>query len=232
LDEASLIVPARAIASDSVPAGSTFEVLVQFDAPMQAGGVSLTEDLPLGFDVVDFSASPEAEFDDASTWTWSDYEPGELVSLEYTVRADRRLTPGDYEIPGVVTAGTSERVVAGETTITVGPQMASVSVAKAPKRTEGVHKWATFKVALSKQSDESVRVNFRTVSGTAKTSRDFVAKKGLLTFAPSQRTKTVRVRIVNDKKAERTERFTLALRGARGVTLKDNKAGGTIRDND
>jgi subtilisin family serine protease len=231
-DEGSLIVPARAIASDSVPAGSTFDVLVQFDAPLQSGGVSLTEDLPLGFDVVDFTASPEAEFDDASTWTWSDYEPGELVTLEYTVRADRRLTPGEYEIPGVVTAGTSERAVAGETTITVAPQGGALSVTKAPKVTEGHNRWTRFKVVLSKPSDAPVTVNFRTVDGTAKRGKDFVAKKGSVKFAPGTTGKTVKVRILNDRRAERIESLKLALTGPGGVALKKGEARGYIRDND
>ena len=46
----------------------------------------MTEDLPLGFDVVDYTATPEADFDDASIWTWSEYEPGEVVTLQYTVK--------------------------------------------------------------------------------------------------------------------------------------------------
>lgn len=62
-------------------------------------------------------------------------------------------------------------------------------------------------------------VNFKTVGGTAKPKSDFVATKGVLSFAPGEGMKTIFVPIINDNIAESDETFQVVLANAKGATL-------------
>lgn len=93
--------------------------------------------------------------------------------------------------------------------------------------------WATFTISLSAPSGNTVTVNVRTLNGTAHAGRDFTAIRGRnITFAPGQRTQTVRVFITNDNLRERNEFFKVVLRNPTNATIADGMGRGSIRDDD
>ncbi len=102
------------------------------------------------------------------------------------------------------------------------------------KITEGNRgkKRAKFTVTLNSEVDETVRVNYATVNGTAKARSDYQTTKGTLTFRPGQRRKTISVPILGDTLDEENERFQVVLSKPRNAKLGDRRAIGTIRDND
>jgi autotransporter-associated beta strand protein len=108
----------------------------------------------------------------------------------------------------------------------------SIKVADAKGKEKAKPGFVIFVVSLSKASDKPVTVKFATKNGTAKAPKDFKAIKGTLTFKPGQTRLLVKVRIVNDRKKEKTERFSLKLSGPAGATLARGTATGTIRDDD
>ena len=84
----------------------------------------------------------------------------------------------------------------------------------------------TFTVTLSAAYDEAVTVNFATRDGTAK-AEDYVARSGMLTFAPGETTKTITVVINGDKKKEADEYFDVLLSSPSGNALfSDGKMSG------
>jgi hypothetical protein len=90
----------------------------------------------------------------------------------------------------------------------------------------------TFTVSLSAASDRPVSVSYRTRAGTARPGSDFVGVAGRLTFAAGQRTKTVRVAVLGDRRREPSETFQFVLSRATGASLARAAARGTIRNDD
>ncbi len=91
-----------------------------------------------------------------------------------------------------------------------------------------------FKVTLSTAYGQAVTMSFRTVDGTATTSdNDYVAKTGMLTFAPGETTKTITIEIKGDSKKEAHETFYLDLFGLSSNALFTKNCGlGTILNDD
>jgi hypothetical protein len=91
---------------------------------------------------------------------------------------------------------------------------------------------ADFAVSLSDLSAEDISVDYVTVDGSAKAGEDFVAASGTLTFLAGQRTKTVRIDILNDTEPESSETFSLRLSNPINVRLGDATGSATILDDD
>lgn len=91
---------------------------------------------------------------------------------------------------------------------------------------------AVFAVTLSSPSGKPVRVDFRTEDGTARSGRDYTAKRGTLTFAPGDTVKTIAIAIRPDQRAEPDRRFKVLLTNPRNATLLDSRGIGTIVDDD
>jgi hypothetical protein len=89
-----------------------------------------------------------------------------------------------------------------------------------------------FTVDLSAASSSRVTVNYATANGSATANGDFQATTGAVTFAPGQTSKTVTVQVKGDTTAESDEYFLLNLSGAKGATIVDSEAIGTIIDDD
>jgi hypothetical protein len=91
----------------------------------------------------------------------------------------------------------------------------------------------TFTVTLSAAYDQPVTMSFSTVNGTAKSSEDYIAKSGTLTFAPGETTKTITIEVKGDSKREGNETFYLDLFGLSSNTLfTKNRGVGTILNDD
>jgi hypothetical protein len=91
---------------------------------------------------------------------------------------------------------------------------------------------AVFTVVLSRPTAGVVSMLYDTVAGTA-TAGDYIGQsKGILTFAPGEMAKTVRIALVNDAQEENNETFQLKLSNISGATLDDATGIATIAAND
>ncbi|HEX5105015.1 MAG TPA: Calx-beta domain-containing protein [Pirellulaceae bacterium] len=94
-------------------------------------------------------------------------------------------------------------------------------------------KLMVFTVYLSQVSGQTVKVNYATANGSAKTSdNDYVAKSGTLTFAPGETSKTISITINGDTRKEQNETLYVNLSGASGATIGDSRGTGTILNDD
>ena len=109
--------------------------------------------------------------------------------------------------------------------------LAGISVADAATD-EGPDAAVEFSVTLSRASSAAVSVDYQTVDGGAKSGQDYTAASGTLTVAPGERSKTVRVAVLDDEHDEGSETFTLRLSNPSNGKLSDGEATGTIRNRD
>ena len=105
----------------------------------------------------------------------------------------------------------------------------SLSIADA-SGTEGQN--FSFAVTLSPAASSTVTVRYSTSDGTARSSSDYTATSGRLSFRAGDTRRTIRVRTTDDSRDESNETFTVRLSSARGATISDGSATGTINDND
>ena len=119
------------------------------------------------------------------------------------------------------------RIIDNDETI---PQI-SIRDAKVTEGNRG-KKQMKFEVELNNPSTRTVRVNYATVDGSAKSGKDFQNKRGVVTFQPGQRKKTVNIPILGDRVDENNEQFQVKLSRARNGKLSDKTAVGRIIDND
>jgi probable HAF family extracellular repeat protein len=131
---------------------------------------------------------------------------------------------------------TSATIADGQAVGTIMDDEPRISVSDVTKK-EGKKNQTTqftFTVTLSVAYDQPVTVSFKTTDGTAKTSdQDYVAKTGMLTFAPGETTKTITIEVKGDSKKESDETFYLDLSGNSFNSLFTKPRGiGTILNDD
>jgi subtilisin family serine protease len=91
---------------------------------------------------------------------------------------------------------------------------------------------ATFTVTLSARGARPVSVAYRTRARTARPGSDFVGVNSRLTFAAGERSKTIRVAVLGDRRREPNETFDVVLSRPSGAALRRAVARGTIRNDD
>jgi hypothetical protein len=91
---------------------------------------------------------------------------------------------------------------------------------------------ASFVVSLSAPSDKTITVTFTTADDSAKSADDYTHATGTVTFDPGQTSKTVGVTITGDITDELDETFTITLSSATNATIADDRAVGTILNDD
>jgi hypothetical protein len=91
---------------------------------------------------------------------------------------------------------------------------------------------ANFTVTLSKASGQPVTVNYATANNTATAGSDYQATSGTLTFAPGETTKTIRVLVIGDRKAEANEAFVVTLSNETNAILANIQGAGMIVDDE
>jgi len=91
---------------------------------------------------------------------------------------------------------------------------------------------ATFVVALSGPSSQSVSFSFATSNGTATAGSDYVATSGAATFAPGEVEKPVVVLVNGDTVDETQETFFLDISNVQNATVSSNRGTGFINDDD
>lgn len=90
-----------------------------------------------------------------------------------------------------------------------------------------------FEVTISEDAEQTVSVDYSTVSGSATAGDDFVSTQGTLTFNPGDaRTKIISVPILGDTLDEADEQFTVVLSNPNGVEITDDTATGVIINDD
>src|SRR5262249_43778343 len=92
--------------------------------------------------------------------------------------------------------------------------------------------YVDFVVRLDAPTPATVSVTYSTAQQTAAAGFDFVSESGVLTFAPGEMEKVVRVTVINDVAAERIESLGFSLSGAVNAVIGNPDATATIIDND
>jgi hypothetical protein len=91
---------------------------------------------------------------------------------------------------------------------------------------------ATFVVALSGPTSQSVSFSFATSNGTATAGSDYIAASGALNFAPGEVEKPVVVLVNGDTVDEAQETFFLDISNVQNATVGSNRGTGFIIDDD
>ena len=91
---------------------------------------------------------------------------------------------------------------------------------------------ATFVVALSGPTSQSVSFSFATANGTATVGSDYIATSGALTFAPGELEKPVVVLVNGDTVDEAQETFFLDISNVQNATVSSSRGTGFIIDDD
>src|SRR5215204_10380 len=91
---------------------------------------------------------------------------------------------------------------------------------------------ATFVVALSGPTSQSVSVSFATSNGTATAGSDYIATSGALAFAPGEVEKPVVVLVNGDTVDETQETFFLDISNVQNATVSSSRGTGFIVDDD
>ena len=91
---------------------------------------------------------------------------------------------------------------------------------------------ATFAIALSASSSQSVSLSFATSNGTAIAGTDYAATSGTVTFAPGEVEKPVVVLVNGDTVDEAQETFFLDISNVQNATVGTGRGTGFILDDD
>jgi hypothetical protein len=91
---------------------------------------------------------------------------------------------------------------------------------------------ATFVVALSGPTSQSVSFSFATANGTAIAGSDYIAASGALTFAPGEVEKPVVVLVNGDTVDEAQETYFLDISNVQNATVSSSRGNGFIVDDD
>jgi hypothetical protein len=91
---------------------------------------------------------------------------------------------------------------------------------------------ASFTVALSAVSDQTVTVDFATADDTATAANDYLSTGDTLVFDPGQTTQSVSVSVNGDTLDEPDETYVVNLSNETNATIADGQGLGTITDDD
>ena len=116
----------------------------------------------------------------------------------------------------------------GEPTVLPNLSISDLTVTEGDTGTQD----ANFTVRLSQASSQTVTAQFTTEDDTAKSSEDYEAQTGIVSFAPGEVEKTISVKVSGDRLKESTESFKVNLANANNALISQGTGIGTIFDND
>jgi CHRD domain/Calx-beta domain len=155
-----------------------------------------------------------------------------------SVRKLLRIVGASGAIAAVITAAgvaRAELPSGGDRTqthaIAVGVRLPSLTISSTRVDEDAGTNVAAFIVRLTRASTRSVRVRYATASGTA-TANDYTAVRGVLTFAPRQRSKQLAVKIAPDDDPEDEEFFYVRLSRPQNARITRAQGRGTIAPSD
>lgn len=97
---------------------------------------------------------------------------------------------------------------------------------------EGDRRVARVRVTLSRAAGTAVSVSYSTRNGSAKAGSDYQSKSGTVTVPRGATSATIDVPVIDDRRDEPRERFTVRLTGSAGVAVGSGTGRVTIVDND
>jgi hypothetical protein len=118
-----------------------------------------------------------------------------------------------------------------EGNVCASPVQISISDASIKEGNSGT-KTMSFTVTLNKTSQQTIKVSYTTVNGTAIAPGDYVAKSGTLTFTPGSKRRVIKITIKGDKLKEANETFNVNLSNPVNATILDGTGVGTILNDD
>jgi hypothetical protein len=163
--------------------------------------------------------------------------PAGQASKTFTVAVKGDRLPEPTETFGVNLSGAANATISdGQAIGTIldnEPRVSISDVTKAEGK-NGKTTQFTFVVTLSAAYDQSVTLSYQTVNGTATTgNNDYIAKSGVITFAPGETRKEITITVKGDSKKEANETFYLDLFGLSSNALfTKNRGIGTILNDD
>lgn len=116
------------------------------------------------------------------------------------------------------------------TPVTPDPPTISIS-SIAPFEGDGTSTFS-FKVNLSRATDQTVTVAYATADGTAGAGSDYIAKSGTLTFKPQVTEGVIEISVVGDTLKEADETFNVVLSNPTNATIATGTGTATIRNDD
>ena len=186
---------------------SEFPVRIAFSAPITAS----QNKFPQAFDVENGRiASARREGGRSDLWTLT-VVPGGVEAVRIVLRGNRPCGSGG--VPCATTPDGNGRIRLSNTVSIEIRGPAAISIADA-EATEGTDANMAFQVTLDRVALKTITVDYETRDGTATAGADYTATSGTLTFTVGQRSKTVRVPILDDSHDDDGETFTLVLSDA------------------
>lgn len=173
--------------------------------------------------------------DYASTAATVTFPPGATTrTVEVTVQGDTAFEEDEtFEVD--LSEATNATIADDAGTGTIrnddGPPSLSVAGAAVAEGDTGTTV-LTFTVELAGTTELPVTVDHATEDGTATAGDDYAPVSGTLTFEPGDTSEEVAVLVNGDPTREPDETLALVLSGARGATVADGTATGTIANDD
>ena len=162
---------------------------------------------------------------------WGDASGGANGRAEH----GRALAAGSYTLTATAYAesgGTGEELDSLTAAFTVEVAASAALTVADARAEEGTDATLDFAVTLVPTRTVPVTVAYATSDGTATAGEDYTAAAGTLTFAVGETAKTVSVAVLDDARDEGEETMTLTLANARGATIDNGTATGTIENAD
>ncbi|WP_419193099.1 Calx-beta domain-containing protein [Kolteria novifilia] len=172
------------------------------------------------------------------------FQPGETEKTVSVAILGDELAEEDENLFLRLTGATNAQIVDAEATGTIVDDDGSVSPPPPPVvpdlsigdvttgEGDAGSSAATFTVALSEATTETVTLNYMTANGSATAGSDYAGASGTLTFAPGETVKTIAIDVLGDVIDESDETFLVNLSDVSGANLVDGQAVGTILDDD
>ncbi len=226
--------PYISISSPTVTEGSSGTVNANFTVTLsQAYDAPVTVDYATG-DASWYGSIATAGTDYQAASGKLTFAPGETTkTIAVNVTSDRLAEYQEYFAVNLSNA-TNSHLSYGTAIGTIVDDDAHISVNNVSvKEGNSGTTYLTFTVSLSAASDSTVTVRYATENGSAAAGSDYKAASGTLSFAPGERTKTVRIAITGDTAKEYDEYFYLNLSNNTGNAVMDNSWGvGEILNDD
>ncbi len=145
------------------------------------------------------------------------------------VRANGK--PGDYDVEATLKGADPDVTTPADFSLTndekVQPPTISIGDISVTEGSGGTVP-AVFTVTLSEASDQDVTVDYKTVAGTAKAGRDYVATSGTLTIPAGALSGTITVLVNGDQPHKKSRSFSVVLSKPTNGKIKDGQGTCTI----
>jgi uncharacterized delta-60 repeat protein len=223
--------PAVAINDITISEGNNGQAQATFTVTL-----SMNSSRNVYINAISYNGTARSPADYASSGARLIFKPGEVSKTFSVPVTSDLLDEADETFYVVLSEPANTTIVRGRGVGIIkdddrAPSLAinDVSIVEGNSGTENL----TFSVSLSAVSGQTVTVNYATADGTARSTRDYTAKSGALSFAPGTAlTRTISIPINGDTLVEGDETLYVILSGAVNATIGKGRGMGTINDDD